>query len=89
MADKDKIQTAGRKGNPARPQNVSDNKRGPERYPPVRQDDAVESAGTGERRSFDPSKDAPSQPPQGAGDTSPSTASDRLGPRGDPAEGKR
>lgn len=89
MADKDKIQTAGREDNAARPLNASDNTRGPERYPPARQDDAIESPGTGEHRSFDPRKDAPSQPPQGAGDTSPSTGSDRLGPRGDPAEGKR
>jgi hypothetical protein len=89
MVDKDKIQTTGRKDNAARSLNASDNKRGPERYPPVRQDDAVESAGTGERRSFDPRKDAPSQPPQGADDTSAANASDRLGPRGDPAEGKR
>ena len=67
-ADKDKA--AGRK----------DSDRGPERYPTVRQDDAVEGP-SGERRSFDPVHDAPTQPRQeGEG---------RLGPRGDPAEGKR
>jgi hypothetical protein len=49
---------------------------GPERYPPVRQDDSVELPveTTGETRTFDPSADAPT--PQGPDDQ-------------DPAEGKR
>ena len=90
----DKMQTSGRKENAAQPLNAADKKRGPERYPTVRQDDAVEapegSEGvTGERRSFAPAKDAPSRPPQGAGDTSQSTTDRRPGPGGDPAEGKR
>jgi hypothetical protein len=90
----DKIQTDGRKDNAAQPLNAADKKGGPERYPAVRQDDAVEGPGlpedlTAERRSFDPPKGAPSRPPQGAGDTSPaSTNNGRLGPAGDPAEGK-
>jgi hypothetical protein len=73
-ADKDKA--GGRK----------ESDRGPERYPAVRQDDAVEPAARpegapGERRSFDPVHDAPTQPQQ--------EDEGRLGPRGDPAEGKR
>jgi len=49
---------------------------GPERYPPVRQDDSVEPPAetSGEPRTFDPSADAPT--PQGPRDQ-------------DPAEGKR
>ena len=89
-ATEDKIQTAGRKENDARPLNASPDDGGPERYPSVRQDDAVERTGraeevTGERRSFDPA------PKQGAGDTSPEAAKQDgfRGPEGDPAEGKR
>ena len=54
---------------------------GAERYPPVRQDDSVDPSGrlpagtSGERRSFET--------------PDPSTDEGRLGPRGDPAEGKR
>jgi hypothetical protein len=93
MADENKVQTPGREGNAAKPLNASDNQGGPERYPTVRQDDSVERTGraeavTGESRSFDPSKDAPSNPPQGAGDTS-AQAPANEGPHGDPAEGKR
>ena len=96
MADERKIQTEGRKDNAAQPLDASKNEAGSERYPAVRQDDAIERTGrteqvTGEGRSFDPSQDAPSQPPQGAGDTSPPPAANegRMGPGGDPAEGKR
>jgi hypothetical protein len=93
MADEDKIQTDGRKRNAAQPLNASGRGKEPERYPAVRQDDAVEPSPedlAGEGRSFDPAKGAPSRPPQGAGDTSPpSTGDGRLGPGGDPAEGKR
>jgi len=74
-----KVQTAGRKQNDAQPLNASDNTEGAERYPSVRQDDAVES------RSFDPA------PKQGAGDTSapqPGNAG-KVGPDGKPAEGSR
>ena len=93
MADEPKVQTDGRKDNAAQPLDAADKKGGPERYPTVRQDDAVESLdeqSAGERRSFDPTKDAPSRPPQGAGDTAPPTGgAGRLGAAGDPAEGKR
>jgi hypothetical protein len=96
MADENKIQSDGRDQNAAQPLNASDNDRGAERYPSVRQDDAVERTGrsgqvTGEgERSFDPAADAPT-PRQGAGDTTaPRTANEgHMGPGGDPAEGKR
>jgi hypothetical protein len=95
VANEDKIQSAGREENDAKPLNASNDDGGPERYPSVRQDDAVERTGrteevTGERRSFDPRA---SEPPakQGAGDTSPEVAKQQgfEGPEGDPAEGKR
>ncbi|HEY8573726.1 hypothetical protein [Phenylobacterium sp.] len=87
MANDNDIQSDGRDENGAQPLNASDNKGGPERYPSVRQDDSVES---GEQRSFDPSADAPT-PRQGAGDSSQPTSANegRIGPGGDPAEGKR
>ena len=95
VADKDKIQTTGREENAAQPLNASDDDGGPERYPSVRQDDAVERTGrteqvTGQSRSFDPRADAPT-PRQGAGDTSPETPRQQgfEGPQGDPVEGKR
>ena len=84
-ATEDKIQTGGRKENAALPLNTSKNERGAERYPPVLQDDAVEAPG--EERSFG----GKPQPKQGAGDSSAppvSTNEGRLGPGGDPAEGK-
>ena len=61
---------------------VGERKSGSEPYPAVRQDDAIEGAdrtepAAGERRSFAPGADA-----------SPIDES-WLGPRGDPAEGKR
>jgi hypothetical protein len=91
-ADEDKIQTAGRDANAAQPLNAADDNAGPERYPSVRQDDAVERTGradavTGETRSFDPNP----TPRQGAGDGSgPNAKQDgQLGAGGDPAEGKR
>ncbi|HSV03071.1 MAG TPA: hypothetical protein VLI41_07670 [Phenylobacterium sp.] len=69
----------------------------PERYPSVRQDDAVERTGRGEEvagegRTFDPAADAPT--PKGPeskpdGKVPPATSQGRLGPEGDPAEGKR
>lgn len=94
-ANEDKIQSAGRKANDAEPLNAADDNAGPERYPSVRQDDAVERTGrveevTGESRSFDPRADAPT-PRQGAGDTAPETAKQDgfSGSEGDPVEGKR
>lgn len=98
-ANEDRIQTAGRRENAARPLNASDDDGGPERYPSVRQDDAVERTGrtaavTGEDRTFEPG--ANPQPRQGAGDTSPEAARNDAarqdgfeGPQGDPSEGKR
>jgi hypothetical protein len=88
MADEKNIQSEGRDANGAQPLNASDNKDGPERYPSVRQDDSVDSGA--EQRSFDPSADAPT-PRQGAGDGgAPASANEgRIGPGGDPAEGKR
>lgn len=85
MAGDDKINTEGRRENAAQPLNESDNKGGPERYPAVRQDDAVE----GEARSFE--KTGNPEPRQGAGDSTvpPSANEGRLGPGADPAEGKR
>src|SRR5436309_1825809 len=76
VANDDKIQTGGRKANDATPLNASPDDGGPERYPSVRQDDAVERTGRSEQigsddepRSFDPRADAPT-PKQGAGDGS-------------------
>lgn len=85
MAGDDKINTEGRRENAAQPLNASENKGGPERYPAVRQDDAVEA----EPRSFEKPRNP--EPRQGAGDASvPHSANEgRLGPGGDPAEGKR
>lgn len=63
----------------------------PERYPSVRQDDAVERTGraeevTGEGRSFDPSVAAPTPEQEG----SPEPEQEGFeGPQGNPAEGKR
>ena len=86
-SDKNRIQSAGRQENAARPLNAAPDDGEPERYPAVDQSDAVQP---GEARSFDPAADAPT-PRQGAGDASPSPAaqSGRLGPQGDPVEGKR
>jgi hypothetical protein len=82
-ASETRIQSGGRQENAAQPLNAAEDRGGPERYPPVDRSDAVES------RSFDPAADAPT-PRQGAGDASPkATQQGRLGPEGDPAEGKR
>jgi hypothetical protein len=84
MADKDKAEDPGRK----------DGERRPERYPSVRQDDAVERTGRigevlGQGRSFDPSASAPTPRPE-AGDANPEAKQEGFeGPQGDPAEGKR
>jgi len=69
----------------------------PERYPSVRQDEAVERTGrgeevAGERRTCDPRADAPT--PNGReskpdGKVAPATNQGPQGPEGDPAEGKR
>ena len=78
-ADKDKLQTGGREANAAQPLDAADDNGGPERYPPAGRDDGVE-------RSFAPNP----KPRQGAGDSSTpvSVNEGRLGPGGDPVEGK-
>jgi len=87
MADQDKLNTQGREANAAQPVDAAPDNRGAERYPPVRQDDAVEPPS--ERRSFDPATRRPA-PRQGTGDSSPAAAQEGyIGPGGDPAEGKR
>lgn len=84
-ATKDRIQTAGRQENAARPLNSAPDHGGAERYPAVDRTDGVQ----GEPRSFDVAGGGPT-PRQGAGDVSPASVNDgRLGPGADPAEGKR
>jgi hypothetical protein len=72
----------------------------PERYPSVRQDDAVERTGRaeqvsgptpGEDRSFDPAADAPTPGDRdiAEGEAPPASNEGKLGAGGDPAEGKR
>lgn len=77
MNPNDRIQSEGRRKNGAEPLNAAEDHGGPERYPAVRKDDAVETGNP--------------QPRQGAGDGAPpaSTHEGRLGPGSDPAEGKR
>ena len=84
-ADDDRNQTQGRKANAAQPLDAADDNKGAERYPKVSMDVSVEEPG--EERCF---ADKNPQPRQGAGDTAPpvSTNEGRLGPGGDPAEGK-
>jgi hypothetical protein len=68
-----------------------------ERYPSVRQDDAVERTGrteevTGEDPSFDPAADAPTPGNRdiaGGGSAPPASNEGKLGAAGDPSEGKR
>jgi hypothetical protein len=92
----DKIQSEGRKDNAAQHLNAAPDNAGAERYPPTEKDDSIDpqTAG-GERRSFEgvESKDSVEnpRPRQGAGDggPDPSVNQGRLGPGGDPAEGKR
>jgi hypothetical protein len=84
MAGEDKAQESGRKGADGG---------APERYPSVRQDDAVERTGreeevVGEGRTFDPSVTAPT--PEQVTEGSPEPKQEGFeGPQGDPAEGKR
>jgi hypothetical protein len=56
----------------------------PERFPATRSDDSVE-ASDGESRSFDP----PRRGDAGKAAIPPAPTDGRLGPAGDPAEGKR
>ncbi|RAK57471.1 hypothetical protein [Phenylobacterium deserti] len=96
-ADTDKVQTDGRQANGAQALNAGSDNGGVERYPSVRQDDAVEATGrteqvTGESRSFDASADASTpEGEQAPPDASvpPSANEGRLGPGADPVEGAR
>jgi hypothetical protein len=88
-ANEDKVQSPGRKENDAKPLNSAPDEGGPERYPAVRQDDAVERTGrtgqvTGEGRSFDPGPD-PGKPRQGEAAAKPGN-SGKVGPGGKPAQ---
>jgi hypothetical protein len=81
MTDQDKMQSEGRKDNAARPDHQAAGTVTPEVYPPAGKDDAVERTGrteavVGEKRAFEATKP-------------PATDEGRLGPGGDPAEGKR
>lgn len=58
---------------------------GLQRYPAVDQTDAVQ----GERRSFSPAAEAPRSADADRGACPASTTDGRMGPGGDPAEGKR
>jgi hypothetical protein len=86
-AEKGKVQTAGRDDNAAQPLNAARDNAGPERYPPVRQDDAIERTGLGEQfRSFDPTDEAPT--PHDVGGDTDAGQKGFEGPQADPAEGK-
>jgi hypothetical protein len=89
IPNEDKIQSEGRKDNAAQHLNAAKGNAGAERYPPVSKDDGVESPAAGERRSFGGIENP--QPRQGAGDggPAPSVNEGRMGPGGDPVEGKR
>lgn len=88
-ANQDEIQSEGREENAALPLNAAKENAGAERYPPARKDDSVERVDP-QTRTYGAGGDNP-QPRQGAGDGGPPpTKNDgRLGPEGDPAEGKR
>lgn len=83
-----KAQTPSREANAAQPLDARPDRGGPERYPPVRQDDAIDRTGPGEVRSFDPAdRDA------GARDVEDDASRDGgqkgfEGPQADPVEGK-
>lgn len=102
MADENKLQSEGRKENAAQPLSAAPDNAGAERYPSVDQHDAVERTGragavSGEHPSFQPGGETKirneTAPPEDAstdGDDVPAATSEgRLGPGGDPAEGKR
>ena len=83
-SDKDMIQSRGRKHNAAQPLNAADDNTGVERYPPVDRDDSVTRP---DRTQSSPSETRAFQ--NGRRDVDPSVNQGRLGPGGDPAEGKR
>jgi hypothetical protein len=83
-----KVQTPGRDANAAQPLDAAKNKGGPERYPRVRQDDAVERTGPGEKvRSFDRA-DESTDAGEAADASRDGGQKDFGGPQADPAEGK-
>ena len=82
----DKIQGEGRKDNAAQHVNPGPENAGAERYPSVKKDDAIDTAGGGERRSFE---GVESPEPRQDTDPDPSVNQGHMGPGGDPAEGKR
>jgi hypothetical protein len=83
----DRGQDKGREDNAAQPPRTMDQGVDPASYPAAGRDDSVELEGEG--RSFDPSVNAPT-PRQGAGDSSANATNEgRIGPEGDPAEGRR
>jgi len=88
-ADKNKIQSEGRKDNAAQHLNAAEDNAGAERYPSVKKDDSVETLG-GEDRSFGGDSANP-EPRQGAGDggPDPSVNQGRMGADADPIEQKR
>jgi hypothetical protein len=95
MSDQQKDESKGRRDNAATADYPDVSQVTPQAYPAVNQRDAVERTGrteevTGEDRSFETATGNP-KPRQGAGDGSapPSTNEGRVGPQGDPAEGKR
>lgn len=102
MADEKNLQSEGRNDNAAQPLNAAKDNAGAERYPSVNQQDAVERTGrtgqvAGEHPSFQSGGETKirneTAPPEDAstdGDDVPASANEgRLGPGGDPAEGKR
>ena len=95
-ANEDKIQTAGRKANDAQPLHAAEDDGGPERYPSVRQDDAIERTGRaqevigqdGESRSFDPKSDIRTPTKEAGEAPAPEPTNEgKVGPGGKPAQG--
>lgn len=81
-----KIQSSGREENAAQPTDAAKDKGGPERYPPVRQDDAIERTTPGEWvRTFESTDEA--APRRDTADHD-GGQKDFEGPQADPAEGK-
>lgn len=81
-----KLQTPGREANAAQPMDAAKDRGGPERYPSVRQDDAIERTGLGEQvRTFDPTDEA--GPKRDMADQD-GGQKEFEGPQADPVEGK-
>ena len=92
MSPDERRQSEGREDNGAVAKEPGTSEVKPSSYPSTRNDDAIAEGiqEQGEPRSFDPPRANP-QPRQGAGDTDapPAAGEARMGPAGDPAEGKR